>query len=126
MTNANSSKISAIELGNVLYNPELQLINLRFKATCKTGISFAYQDALVNISGTDIPNPSSNRTLLSGLYAAYGDSSNIYKNINIASRWTTGGQLIIDTNTPLPSDYDDSKSLVLFCNMLLCVAGWFN
>lgn len=125
VTNANSSKITSIELGTVLYNPKLELINLRFKANCVTGASFAYQDAIVNISGNDIPNPSSNRPLLTGLYATYGDSSNVYKNINIASRWTTGGQLIIDSNTPLPSDYDNTKSLVLFCNMLLCCSGWF-
>ena len=126
VTNANSSKISEIQLGTVLYNPELQLINLRFKATCTTGISLAYQDAIVNITGTDIPNPTSNRQLLTGLYASYADSSNVYKNINITSRWTTSGQLIIDTNTPLPSDYDNSKQLVLFANMLLCCSGWFD
>lgn len=125
VTNANAEKISSIEQGTVKYNPGMNLISIRFKANMKTGQTIS-NDALVNLSGSGIIPPTTNRPIVSGLFATYGTSDNNYYTINMPSLLNTSNVFSINSTSPLPSNYDNTKQLSIYTNMLLCTDGWYD
>ena len=122
LTIANASIFQNIYETICAYNPVLNLMSLVFTGQVIANKALPLNTVILNIG--NMFNITSNRTIVNGLTIIYPDSSNNYKSNICDAQITTNKQLVVYTNTALPSDYDQTKGCNIRANLLLNISGW--
>lgn len=122
LTNANASIFQNIYETICSYNPVLNLMSLVFTGQVIANKELPLNTAILNIG--NMFNITTNRTIVNGLTILYPDSSDNYKTNICDAQITSNKQLVVYSNTALPSDYDRTKGCNIRANLLLNINNW--